>query len=516
MPQIRAIQPLVYAQERKLRVAAYARVSSDSADQRNSFAAQVEYYTQFIQNHSDWEFVDIYADEGITGTRADKREDFQRLIADCRAGKIDRILVKSLSRFARNSKDCIQAVRELQTLGISVIFEKEQIDTGHLQNEMILSMMSAFAQEESISISQNMRRGALMRMRNGTFRLSQIPYGYRIDTSGRLSPQPDEAYIVQKIFDDYLSGKGIATIARDLETQQIPKLRGLSKWSKHGIIYILTNERYAGNEMFRKSYRTDHIPFKKVENRGQKSRFFAEQTHPSIVPTETFERTQDLLKKKSLQFGKPQPTQPYSFTRKIRCGSCGAYYYRRVTTHGIQWVCRNHLQGHCSNKGIPEESLKETFLLFLHRLQEHQDTILLPFVKQVEALQDKETRLHSNLFTYHQQMADLLSQSHVLAQLRAQECIDSGFFLSRSHEIQQELAKVRVQMKHERTQNNYHHILQTTQTILEQLNQPLPQSFVPEVFCQTVTSITADEQNVHFHLPNGLVFQENLLGYGHE
>ena len=148
VPRITVIDPHVL-ERAKLRVAAYARVSSDSTDQRNSFAAQVEYYTQFIQNHSDWEFVDIYADEGITGTRADKREDFQRLIADCRAGKIDRILVKSLSRFARNSKDCIQAVRELQTLGISVIFEKEQIDTGHLQNEMILSM------EDMTSISKS-------------------------------------------------------------------------------------------------------------------------------------------------------------------------------------------------------------------------------------------------------------------------------------------------------------------------------------------------------------------------
>ena len=165
-------------------MAAYCRVSSDSDDQRNSFSTQVQHYTQLIQSHPDWEFVDIYADEGITGTRADKRDDFQRLMADCRAGKIDQVLVKSLSRFARNSKDCIQAVRELQSLGISVFFEKEHLDTGKLHNEMTLSMMSAFAQEESISISQNMRRGALMRMKNGTFRISQVPYGYRRKKAG--------------------------------------------------------------------------------------------------------------------------------------------------------------------------------------------------------------------------------------------------------------------------------------------------------------------------------------------
>lgn len=181
MPQVQIIEPTIKPQEQKIRVCAYARVSSDSDDQLNSFSAQVEYFTQLIQSHSDWEFVDIYADEGITGTRADKRDEFQRLMRDCRAGRVDRILVKSVSRFARNSTDCIKAVRELQALGVSVIFEKEQINTGNLSNEMFLSMMSAFAQEESISISRNMRKGAIMRMKNGTFRLSQIPYGYRYD-----------------------------------------------------------------------------------------------------------------------------------------------------------------------------------------------------------------------------------------------------------------------------------------------------------------------------------------------
>ena len=167
-------------------MAAYARVSSDSADQRNSFSAQVKYYTQFIQAHEDWQFVDIYADQGITGTRVDKREEFLRLMRDCRAGKIDRILVKSVSRFARNAQDCIKTVRELKDLGVTVAFEKERINTAVMSNEMFLSMMSAFAQEESISISKNMRKGAVMRMQNGTFRLSQIPYGYRCDQNGKL------------------------------------------------------------------------------------------------------------------------------------------------------------------------------------------------------------------------------------------------------------------------------------------------------------------------------------------
>ena len=287
MPQVQIIEPTIKPQEQKIRVCAYARVSSDSDDQLNSFSAQVEYFTRLIQSHSDWEFVDIYADEGITGTRADTRDEFHRLMRDCRAGRVDRILVKSVSRFARNSTDCIKAVRELQALGVSVIFEKEQINTGNLSNEMFLSMMSAFAQEESISISQNMRKGAIMRMKNGTFRLSQIPYGYRYDEHGVLIIQPEEAEIVRWIFKSFLSGKGVQTISRELEAKQVPKLRGEPIWSKHGILYILTNERYAGNELFRKSYRTESIPFKKIDNFGEKTQFYAEDTHEAIVSLET-------------------------------------------------------------------------------------------------------------------------------------------------------------------------------------------------------------------------------------
>ena len=200
-------------QEQKIRVCAYARVSSDSDDQLNSFSAQVEYFTRLIQSHSDWEFVDIYADEGITGTRADKRDEFQRLMRDCRAGRVDRILVKSISRFGRNSTDCIQAVRELKLLGIAVVFEKEGIDTGQMTSEMYFSMYSAFSQEESTSIAKNMRRGAAMRMKNGTYRLSQAPYGYRLDENGGFLVCPEEAQTVRKIFGDFLSGKSIREIA---------------------------------------------------------------------------------------------------------------------------------------------------------------------------------------------------------------------------------------------------------------------------------------------------------------
>jgi len=209
VPEIRVIEPVLFQSTAKLRVCAYARVSSDSEDQKNSFASQVNYYTKYIQAHDDWTFVDIYADQGITGTSALKRDEFLRLMRDCRQGKIDRILVKSVSRFARNAQDCIEAVRELRQLGVTVYFEKEHINTASMSNEMFLSMMSAFAQEKSISISKNMRKGAVMRMKNGTFRLSQIPYGYRYNDEGVLSIYKEEAEIVRWIYQSFLSGIGM-------------------------------------------------------------------------------------------------------------------------------------------------------------------------------------------------------------------------------------------------------------------------------------------------------------------
>lgn len=312
MPQVQIIEPTIRPQKQKIRVCAYARVSSNSDDQLNSFSAQVEYFTQLIQAHSDWEFIDIYADEGITGTRADKRDDFQRMMRDCRAGRIDRILVKSISRFGRNSADCIEAVRELKILGIAVAFEKEGIDTGRMTNEMYFSMYSAFSQEESTSIAKNMRKGAVMRMKNGTYRLSQAPYGYRLDEKGGLLIHPEEAKVVRKIFGDFLSGKSIREIANELAQAQVPKLKGNPVWSATGVSYILTNERYMGDELFQKRFTTDAFPFRKVKNRGEKSQFYAEDTHEAIVSPNVFRLAQELLKKKNQLHGRKKEIQTYT------------------------------------------------------------------------------------------------------------------------------------------------------------------------------------------------------------
>lgn len=354
MPEIRVIEPIIFAPAEKLRVCAYARVSSDSTDQRNSFASQVNYYTKYIQAHEGWTFVDIYADQGITGTSALKRDEFLRLMRDCRQGKIDRILVKSVSRFARNAQDCIEAVRELRQLGVTVYFEKEHINTANMSNEMFLSMMSAFAQEESISISKNMRKGAVMRMKNGTFRLSQAPYGYYLDEKGILIVQQEESKIVQRIFGNFLSGMGIQEIAAELQKEHIPKLNGEPIWSYTGILYILTNERYIGDELFQKRYTTDTLPFQKKINRGQKKQYYAEDTHDPIISREVFRKAQELLKRKSERHGHQNNGQ-YTFTSLIVCDECGTNFCRRIAKNQrVLWTCRKHF-----NTVLPVQLLNE-------------------------------------------------------------------------------------------------------------------------------------------------------------
>ena len=242
---------------RKLRVAAYTRVSSNSKDQEHSFAAQNAYFSKLITDNPDWELADIYADQGITGTSIDKRDDFLRMMEDCRKGRIDRILVKSSSRFARNTKESLAAVRELKSLNISVYFEEQNIDTAQVSGEVLIAMFAALAQRESEAISSRRRWSYQLQMRKGRFNTYQAPLGFmRVD--GKLEIVPEEAAVIRRIFEEYLSGANSREIAQRLNDGHVLGL----DWKYKLIDYILKNERYAGNALLQKRYTTDAIPFK--------------------------------------------------------------------------------------------------------------------------------------------------------------------------------------------------------------------------------------------------------------
>ena len=318
-----------------LRVAAYCRVSTDSEDQINSFIAQMHYYYSFIQQAENMELVDVYADEGITGTSVAKRDDFNRMIKDCKLGKIDRIYVKSVSRFARNALDCLEHIRLLKDYGVSVFFENDGIDTQTLNSELILYIKSAFAQVESVSGSKRVQTANRMRVENGNYIFMAAPFGYRIENN-ELIPIPEQISIVQRIFKEYLAGNGMGKIALQLNNEpDIP----CKPWSKERVRYILSNEKYVGDSMFQKTYTPSVLPFRSVRNHGEVEKFYITNTHTAIIDRELFDAVQEMIDKNIQKRAKRAKSKKYDLTGKISCGYCGWLYKRRIQNGIAYWVC---------------------------------------------------------------------------------------------------------------------------------------------------------------------------------
>ena len=326
----------------KLRVAAYCRVSSDSTDQLNSFVAQLNYYTALIASKENWTLVDLYADEGISGTSAEKRLDFQRLLSDCRRGRVDKVLVKSVSRFARNTRDCLETVRELKSIGVGVCFEEQHIDTSNMSGELLTAVFAAMAQKESENISVHMRWSYQVRMKGGTFLPAAVPFGYVIQNK-KIVVDEERAGIVRAIFHRYLAGQSMKEVAEWLNREDTPVRLGIKsrKWIHTAISYILSNERYIGDSLWQKTYATDTLPAQQVKNHAERQKYYAEKTHPPIIDPETFHAVQELKQKRNEKCSSRQ-NQHLPLQQKVFCGVCGTMYRRKVLTRKTFWVCRNH------------------------------------------------------------------------------------------------------------------------------------------------------------------------------
>lgn len=274
------ISPLSKQGIKKLRVAAYCRVSSSSADQKNSYARQIAAYTKLINDRPEWELVEIFADEGISGMKADNRPDFQRMMKMCELRLIDLVITKSVSRFARNVKEALEYTRKLKHIGVGVMFEKESINTMSMGDEMLLNTFTAIAQEESKAISQHQRTSITKRMELGEYVDSNAPYGYRLVNKQLEIFQP-EAEIVQEVFEMYLRGMSTQEIAKELTARGIPTKGGKDTWKSSKISYMLSNEKYMGDSRYQKTFRDTTVPFKQSKNRGE------EDIHIVIVPSIT-------------------------------------------------------------------------------------------------------------------------------------------------------------------------------------------------------------------------------------
>lgn len=297
MREVSKVKPSMPVMMRKKRVAAYARVSMDSERLMHSLSAQVSYYSEYIQKNPHWIYAGVYVDEGITGTLTDKRDEFKRMIADCEAGKIDIILVKSISRFARNTVDLLKTVRHLKELGIEVRFEKENINSMSNDGELMLSILASFAQEESRSISENVKWGTRKRFEQGIPNGRVRVFGYRWE-GDTLVIVPEEAETVKRIFEDFIGGKVPRAIAKDLNDDGITTRMGC-KWSDFGIRTILNNITYTGNMLLQKVFVDDPITKHRKINRGELPRYFVENTHKAIISKDIFDKVQKEFERRS-------------------------------------------------------------------------------------------------------------------------------------------------------------------------------------------------------------------------
>ena len=411
-----------------LRVAAYCRVSSDSSDQKHSYATQIRAYTEEISKHDGWELVDVYADEGLTGTRMEQRDDFNRMLSDCRKGRIDRVLVKSISRFARNTKDCLSALRELMRLGVTVQFEKENIDTGTLTTELMVSVSGSLAQQESISISQNIHQSYRRRMERGEFITTKPPYGYRLVNRRDLEIVPEEAEIIRWVFDAYLGGKSAKDIANELIRRGVRDRRGNVHWTTREIYYWLSNEKYVGDTLCQKTYKTG-FPFVQKINQGEVDQFYVEGTHPAIVSQEVYDKAQALRQMKKKQSKGPDAVYPLS--RKMCCGICGFTVYRRMTRRGAgAWSCGRHLRSaaNCPTGPVPEEDIYAAFLRMYNKLRLHEGIILRPALSQMEALEASLQRGNPAMLEVNRAIAQATERGYKISKLRASGLLDADAY----------------------------------------------------------------------------------------
>lgn len=508
--QVITIKATEKPQAIKLRVAAYARVSSSSEDQKHSYGAQLRYYDTLIDRKENWTMVDLYADEGITGTSAEKRKDFQRLLADCRKGKIDRVLTKSVSRFARNAKECLETIRELKQLGIGILFEEQNIDTAAMSGEMLTAVFAAIAQEESQSISANMRWSIQKRMQAGTFIPSSLSYGYKME-NGKIAIDPPAAKIVQRIFADYLAGSSMEEIAAKLTHLQpeYPEL-GKKSWCFHTVSYILQNEKYTGDSLWQKTYHTDTFPVKKHINRGEKPSYLAEDTHPAIISRETFQMVQQLVSQRNQ--GKPRATDS-PIPCPVICAQCGSRLRRKKIGGRIYRCCRNHDKDGmvCALRQIPEEEIEKAFLRLYYKLKHHPE----PLFQMADALQTIRSRrmLWSlDIVALNKRIADLSSQDQMLAQLKQQGLIDPDIFISQQSRLAEQIRAAK-QEKAKLLDTEEDTTLRDTQDLLDTLESgsDILDALDGDLFGELVEKVIVESgEKVRFQLKNGLELAETI------
>ena len=369
----------------KRKVAGYARVSTDMEEQLTSYAAQVKYYTEYIKRHEDWEFIGVYTDEGITGTSTKYREGFKQMVADALDGKIDLIITKSVSRFARNTVDSLSTIRQLKENGTECYFEKENIWTFDGKGELLITIMSSIAQEEARSISENCTWGQRRRFAEGKV---TVPFksflGYDRGEDGNLVINEEQAKLVRRIYGMYLQGLSTYEIARILTEEGVPTPKGKQTWYMSCIKSILTNEKYKGDALLQKTYTADFLTKKKKINKGEIPQYYVKKNHEAIIEPEIFDMVQKQIK--TSKPGKNRQSCTSIFSSKIKCDECGSWYgskvwhsndkYRRVI-----WQCNHKFDNDrkCTTPHLDENQIKQAFISAMNKIVKSKGQIISDF-----------------------------------------------------------------------------------------------------------------------------------------
>ena len=384
---------------KKLRVAAYCRVSTETEEQNLSYEVQVAHYTDHIKKNAEWEFAGIFADDGISGTNTKKREEFNRMIDECMEGNIDLIITKSISRFARNTLDCLKYIRQLKEKNISVFFEKENINTMDAKGEVLLTIMASLAQQESQSLSQNVKLGLQYRYQQGKVQVNHNRFmGYTKDEDGNLIMVPEEAEIIKRIYREYLEGKSLVGIGRDLEKNGILTAAGKPRWRPETIKKILLNEKYIGDALLQKTFTVDFLTKKRVKNEGHVPQYYVENSHEAIIPKELFLQAQEELHRRNniytgVDKNKRLYSSKYALSTITFCGDCGDIY-RRVywNIHGRKefvWRCVTRIeQGPevCKNRTVKEGELYGVVMTAINRLLAGGDNMIRILEENIHAV----------------------------------------------------------------------------------------------------------------------------------
>ena len=502
------------------RVAGYARVSTDSEEQLTSYEAQVDYYTKYIRSNPDWEFVDVYTDEGISAVSTRGREGFNRMIEDALAGRIDLIVTKSVSRFARNTVDSLTAVRKLKEHGTEVYFEKEGIYTFDSKGELLITIMSSLAQEESRSISENVTWGQRKRFADGKVTLPYSSFlGYRKGPDGLPEIVPEEAETVREIYRLFIQGKTVNWIANHLTGKRIPTPRGKSKWQTSTIESILMNEKYKGSAILQKKFTVYFLSKKMKVNEGEVPQYIVEQSHPAIIDPEQWQKVQDEMAVRKAKGRHHNSLSPFS--AKLVCGDCGEYYgskvwhstdkYRRVI-----WQCNGKFKGErrCGTPHLSEEDIKRLFLRAVARLTEEREVLLETCVMlrdeylNTDAIDTECAALTDEMEIVEALTKKLIAENATTAIPQDEYNWKYDALAQRYHTAEEKAEQLQRQKVTKRFQAD---VMECFMTELMTIDASLPVHYSDRLWLNLVDRVTVYEDgNLVFHFKNGMEITEML------